>query len=617
MEHAKLKQTLAQLSLIVIIAATVMFTNLGAVRLWDRDEPRNAGCALEMMSRGDLVVPIFNDEIRPQKPVLLYWLMISAYQTFGVNEFAARFWSAILAVGTVLATYVIGRRLMNAQVALFAAIILATSMMFVVAGRAATPDSLLIFCNCMAMMFYVIGTFAPKKNPAQATQLRCEANYFPQNWKYIIAVYAMMGLGVLAKGPVAVVLPCAIIGMSMLIQRLPPLDNEHWDSRGWFVRFAVAIARPFHPVHVARTIWKMRPLAAFVVVFAIAAPWYVLVGLRTEGDWLRMFFVDENFGRATSVFENHRGGIWYYPLAILVGFFPWSVFLGPTIVGIDRQLTRRHRWSVGYSFLICWVVVQVGVFSLAQTKLPSYVTPCYPALALLTGAFLFHFAGKLEFSPRVLNQLSLGCLVLSGALVTAVLIVAGNTYLRGEFFVAVIGLLPLCGGGLAVWMYVRDRNRAAVFSCFALAVLFAIGLFGFASVAVDRQQSASKILDVIAESPNNVKVATFGCLESSWIYYGQKPIYELARDGHEEGWKDDRRRDWHRKSWPSPEQFTASYRNSLIITTDSEVEGLKARLPNHYRELGRADYFLRNRQIILLGPPSAVNVAAKTTNARR
>src|SRR6056300_67173 len=108
MPHMSWKTHLAAISL---IAGVVMFTNLGGPKLWDRDEPRNAGCAKEMLERGDWVTPVFNGELRSHKPVLLYWFMISAYQVFGVNEFSARLWSAIFALGTCYCTYGIGRRL--------------------------------------------------------------------------------------------------------------------------------------------------------------------------------------------------------------------------------------------------------------------------------------------------------------------------------------------------------------------------------------------------------------------------------------------------------------------------------------------------------------------------
>ena len=96
---------LRDLALISFVAVLVMFTNLGGPRLWDRDEPRNAGCAHEMLLRGDWITPVFNAELRAHKPVLLYWLTMSAYTVLGVNEFSARFWSAVLAVGTVFCTY--------------------------------------------------------------------------------------------------------------------------------------------------------------------------------------------------------------------------------------------------------------------------------------------------------------------------------------------------------------------------------------------------------------------------------------------------------------------------------------------------------------------------------
>ena len=111
-----MKQITLHLLILITLSATIFFTNLGQASLWDRDEPRNAGCAAEMMARGDWVVPTFNDELRQQKPVLLYWLIMSAYGLFGQNEFAARFWSATLAIGTVTATYGIARRLISPRV---------------------------------------------------------------------------------------------------------------------------------------------------------------------------------------------------------------------------------------------------------------------------------------------------------------------------------------------------------------------------------------------------------------------------------------------------------------------------------------------------------------------
>ena len=90
-----------ELLIVGLLAAIVLLSSLGSTKLWDRDEPRNAGCAREMLERGDLITPVFNSELRDAKPVFLYWVMIASYQLFGITEFAARFGSAFAGIGTV------------------------------------------------------------------------------------------------------------------------------------------------------------------------------------------------------------------------------------------------------------------------------------------------------------------------------------------------------------------------------------------------------------------------------------------------------------------------------------------------------------------------------------
>jgi len=109
-----------------LVAAVVFFTRLGGPTLWDEDEPKNAECAREMHERGDWIVPTFNEALRTDKPILLYWLMRSAYLTFGVSEFSARFASAVLGVGTVLLAFQIGRILYPSRAGLWGGVILAS-----------------------------------------------------------------------------------------------------------------------------------------------------------------------------------------------------------------------------------------------------------------------------------------------------------------------------------------------------------------------------------------------------------------------------------------------------------------------------------------------------------
>lgn len=184
--------------------------------------------AREMLQRNDWIVPTFNAELRTHKPVLLYWCMLIAYHVGGADEFTARLPSALAAIGTVLLTYAIGRRLFNPRVGFWAAIALSCSVSFAMVGRAATPDGVLIFSSTLALALFVFGTFAAEIGHGRCHRQRSTGTLATNYWllvsgrpSLIAIMYAAMGLAVLAKGPVGFLLPTAIIGMFLLIQRLP------------------------------------------------------------------------------------------------------------------------------------------------------------------------------------------------------------------------------------------------------------------------------------------------------------------------------------------------------------------------------------------------------------
>ena len=149
-------------------------------------------------------------------------------------------------------------------------------------------------------------------------------------------MYAAMGLGVLAKGPVGLVLPTAVIGMYLLIATLPPVSGDGRRGTRW-----LGVLRPFAPFHFLRTCWTMRPISALAASLAVASPWYVWVTVRTDGEWTRGFFLQHNVARALQTMEGHAGPpILFYAGAILVGFFPWSILAIPTGVVHGRSRCR-------------------------------------------------------------------------------------------------------------------------------------------------------------------------------------------------------------------------------------------------------------------------------------
>lgn len=610
---------------VLVLSAVVMLTGLGGPRLWDRDEPRNAGCAAEMLERGDWVTPVFNGELRSHKPVLLYWLMMPGYAAWGVNEFTARLPSALLAVGTALLTWFIGTRLFNRQVGLLSAIVLCTTMMFVVAGRAATPDSVLIFCTTAATAMFVAWAF-PRTGPSPLEE---KTRALP--WTVAAGVYGCMGWAMLAKGPVGLVVPTAVIGMYLLLKRLPladvGTDLPRWKRRGW------VLLASFHPLHFLRTCWWMRPVTALAVSLAIALPWYVWVGLRTDGAWLEGFFLEHNLGRAMRPMESHGGGPWYYPIALLAGFFPWSIFAAPTLVGIwrqgpgeqtihDRAPEDLRRSQDGVLFAVCWVGVYVGLFTIARTKLPSYVTPCYPALALLTAWQLQQWATRRGFHADATRWLHVGfaALAVVGLGVLIGVPIAATQLLPGEQWLAIGGLIPVATAGAAWWAVRRGRRRAMIYAMSCGAAMLVVTTFGLLAPHVSKHQQFSQLLAAMEANSDNPRIATYECMEPSWVFYAHRRIgrvwmakertaAELAAEAQRPRWSPDPSRTDMDAFMSDPDAF--------VITTGWQYNRIKRELPSQVEIVARAPLFLKKTDLLVLRRKASASPLARRDSPQR
>ncbi len=525
--------------IVLLVASCSAFFQLGATKLWDRDEPRNANCAREMLERNDWIVPVFNGELRTHKPILLYWEMMLGYSIWGVNEFTARLPSAVLGIGTCLLTWWIGRRLYSPAVGLLAGCALATSLMFVVATRAATPDSTLIFFITASLAAFVYGFFpshgdGPLDGKSSTRSDHADTSFGGLSLRNAIFCYVLMALAVLAKGPVGFVLPTAVIGLFLLISTRAegrshstsdPATRES-TRRGLIHRAAGWLASVFHPLHFLATTARMRPLTAAACLLIVALPWYVWVGIRTDGEWLRGFFWEHNLGRATRAMEGHDGSaFWFYPAAILFGFFPWSLFALP--VGLHLIFDRgndRHRHAT--TLLLCWLAVVVGLFSLAKTKLPSYVTPAYPALAILTAHFLVAWCRKATTVDRRWMRLAYVCAMTVGIGMLVAMPIVAERDLPGDAILGLLGLIPLALG-VSGWWAVRHRPSAIPTLHIAAALAVVLLGFGWGAVRVGRHQRYDELLRAFPAN-SDIPVAALACLEPSWVFYSNRTIYELS-----------------------------------------------------------------------------------------
>ncbi|GIW92714.1 MAG: hypothetical protein KatS3mg110_0755 [Pirellulaceae bacterium] len=566
------------------LVAAVVFANLGATRLWDRDEPRNAGCAWEMLERGDWIVPTFNGELRSHKPVLLYWLMMSAYRVFGRTEWAARFWSAVLSVGSCLLLADLVRRWLGSSVAVLAAVVLGTSLMFVVAARAATPDAALIFFVTAALWWFarhhVVGSRGDRENRAICGVSTGTRFLQPWNIPFASGYYALLGLAVLAKGPVGAILPAAITGVF--------LWWDHFSVESATVRDG-CLRRTLRSLLSAAATMRLGP--GIVILLAVAAPWYVWVSLRTEGQFLYEFLFVHNWQRARTAFEGHAGPFFYYLPAFLVGFFPWSIFFVPTVLEVwYHRRDKEHRRII--SFFICWFVVWVGAFSCAQTKLPSYITPAYPAAAALTAFYLDQWQ---KYSAHTRPAWVFWALVVLGIAGTGILAgawIVVPKYLPDERLLALIGLVPVAGAAAGMGAWLANRRQQVVAIVAASAMLLCLGLFAWAAVRVDRYRNLEKLVAHLSHSGTAAECAALGVLEPSWVFYLGRPIkcYGVTSD---------------ESVSEQVASFLGESGSRRLVTTATLYQRLDKELSGRVQIVGEVPYFLENETLVILsGVPS-------------
>lgn len=513
-----------------MLTAVVMFSFLGSARLWDRDEPRNARAAQEMLERNDWIVPTFNGELRSHKPILLYWLQMSAYSLFGRSETAARLPSALAACVSVLSLAWLASRLAGEKTLLgphgfWSGAVLATSTLFVMSGRAATPDGLLIACSTLGIAAIVGGLLV---DPQKRSQLAKSIVTRRLGWRPMMLGYAALGGALLAKGPVGLILPMLVVHTWWLMVQRPSVDSLQLPAQRW-KRAVLRVWNIFQPRQIVEAILSLRTLPGVCLAIAIAAPWYIAVGVATDGEFIVEFLWRHNVSRAVSSMEGHDGGVLFYPIALLVGTFPWSLWLIPIVWWGIRAKRRGAAARTSVTLAAVWISVTVVAFTFASTKLPSYITSCYPGVALIVGGFLKDFAASVRMPSR-------GWRTLAGAVAVTVAFCMATGLIWFSFAEA----LPLVGwvgcssillalAGVGGWLADWQRRPSLVPAIWlSAAVGLHVSLFGIGTDTVDGYRDELDMLVALDEdaSRNGSPARWFGLggMEPSWVYYLDKPI---------------------------------------------------------------------------------------------
>lgn len=445
----------------------LQYFGAAAIGLTGADEPRYAQIAREMLARGDWVTPTLYGQHWFEKPILYYWSAMASYAVFGVSDWAARLPAATFATGAVFAIWAFLRRFRrsssNPGVQLDGALMTAGSVALIGFGRSAGPDMLLAASFTIAMLAWMSWDLSGEK-------------------RWLLAFYFFCALGMLAKGPVAPALAAMVVVVCALARR--------------------------EPRAILRTLWP----PGIALFLAVALPWFVLVQLRNP-EFFRVFVLEHNVARFATQLYRHTQPFWYYVPVLLVGTLPWTWYWlagmwetvrnwrGPERAGESPAPT--HANEVGL-FLLMWVVVVVGFFTISQSKLPGYVLPAVPACTILAAEYVARRAGaRPNFTLLTLHAAALAALVVAALLVPYALAHSPNA---PRVTAGVLAGVVFAGVALTLWK--RGLRMLRFVTLAPLVVLLAF-LLRLAAPVLDAKVSvrpAAAALDAIDRRSSQVAI---------------------------------------------------------------------------------------------------------------
>ena len=331
------------LAAMVLIAA--WFALLDYRKLFNSSEGRYAEIPREMLVSGDWITPRLNGIKYLEKPPLQYWATTAAYRLLEIDHWTARLWPALTGLFGLLLTGWLGTRLFGRTAGLCAALVLTSSIYYIVFSHIATLDMGVGFFLTLALAGLLMsGTRAPHAPHARA---------------WMMLAWAAMALAVLSKGLIGVILPVLAVLAYALIER-------DWG------------------------IWRRLRLGSGLVLFVlVAAPWFVLVSIRNP-EFAHFFFIEEHLRRFATGAAHRPGPIWYFIPILSVAVLPWLGVLPAALHSAwSAPAADRNRQLVNPTrLLLAWSLAIFIFFSLSSSKLPGYVVPALPPLALLIGRTL-------------------------------------------------------------------------------------------------------------------------------------------------------------------------------------------------------------------------------------
>jgi 4-amino-4-deoxy-L-arabinose transferase-like glycosyltransferase len=533
--------------LLLFAAVPVFFLWLGANSIWDANEAFYVETPRQMVLSGDYINPSFNDAGRFNKPVLSYWVVAALYQLFGISIAVERLGIAVGALGIALAAFLIGRALRSPRAGMLAALFVVTAPRFVFWSRRIFIDIYITLFMALTLAFFVM------------------AERYPQHRRrFLLLTYAAIGLGVLTKGPVAIVLPAAVLVAWLAAER------RLGDVR------------------------RLMIVPGLAVVAAIVAPWYIALYVQHGWEHIVSFFVGENIGRFTSAMVPEGRGLGFYVPVLLTDLFPWAPFVVVPLVAIGVSQWRRPASPDSASdrirrLLWWWIVVIVGAFSLSETKQDLYIFPVVPAVAVLVADAFVSSARSDRRGVLGWMLVAVGTLtMLSSFVVFRLFGPAGGAWqLAGAGTGAV--LLGITGSAVAVLELTR-RRAAAIATLAAGFILFNYLFVAVVAPDLERFKPVPAAAATYRERASpGARLAQFEQSLPSLVFYAGRPVEDLP-------------------TLDAAAEALAGEAEVWLLVPERHGAVLRERAPSSCVALRHPIFDLTPRQVMEGRPPSAVEL---------
>jgi 4-amino-4-deoxy-L-arabinose transferase-like glycosyltransferase/membrane-associated phospholipid phosphatase len=465
--------------LLFCLLFTLYLSLCSASSLWDRDEPRFSRATVEMVESGNTLYPTFNGQLRPDKPILIYWLMSVPVRLLGHSELACRLVAPLATLIAAWLTFRFARRMAGAPSGVMAGMILMLTPLMAVSGTAATTDALLLACITGAISAFLLSWLDGFKA-----------------WHIVLMILALAG-ALLTKGPVGLAVPILVIGAILIfgkggaIRPLPYL--------GWLL-FAI--------------------LSASLLFLAWALP----ANAATQGEFLRLGIGKHVVSRSLTAMESHGGksfAFYFYYLPVLIlAFFPWTLYLPRFFSGRSPHPLMA---AANRRVILCWGLPVIILMSLVATKLPHYILPAWPAVAIAAALGLQRARDEGKAGNDTLAaRLGLGLFLLVGILL-------GLGLVSAPWALPVFGVrIPATGLGLVflamvflAWKHYRAARHGTVAGILVagmMTVFLSASLFILP--AIERYKLSPLIATVIqSHAGPDTPVTTCGYGEPSLNFY--------------------------------------------------------------------------------------------------